>query len=475
MKTQDKTATQQKANSSSAHTVSTKALQKKAVGVVQKVEPEEEVQQQQSDGTVQKMDAPELDEEHPVGVTQQKHQQAEVNAIPVQRQENKTGMPDNLKSGIENLSGMSMDHVKVHYNSSQPAQLNALAYAQGSDIHVAPGQEKHLPHEAWHVVQQAQGRVQPTTQMKAGVPVNDDPGLEHEADVMGDKALSAPGISTLSAVAQPKKNYSLVPPVVQKRVAIAIRDKAAEDDAVILSNIAYATSYAGGSVVDLGGSADFSTMNHGEDLMIVEHGSPGGIQGGFNASVIAGILTDDADEAGGRKKSIPKTIAGISLLSCFAADPKIPGSVNTSLVAGLASELSQRGYDIVVDGKFGPALSSVATGERSVKSDSHSKAQYFTIQNTMVKKYGFDNGEQVDARYIPMIGIDTIVKIKTGSKILEENGFTPASMSVEEKSQEIARIMTPFYIDLIATASASLYDEFKGEQYAYKDTIHNYL
>jgi FKBP-type peptidyl-prolyl cis-trans isomerase len=34
---------------------------------------------------------------------------------------NNTGLPDNLKSGIESLSGMSMDHVKVHYNSSQPA------------------------------------------------------------------------------------------------------------------------------------------------------------------------------------------------------------------------------------------------------------------------------------------------------------------------------------------------------------------
>jgi hypothetical protein len=191
MKTQDKTTTHQKEHASSAHTVSSKALQKKAVGVVQKVEPEEEVQQHQSDGTVQKMEAPELDEEHPEGVMQQKHQQTEVNAFPVQRQENKTGMPDQLKSGIENLSGMSMDHVKVHYNSSQPAQLNALAYAQGSDIHIAPGQEKHLPHEAWHVVQQAQGRVQATTQMKTGVAVNDDPGLEHEADVMGDKALSA--------------------------------------------------------------------------------------------------------------------------------------------------------------------------------------------------------------------------------------------------------------------------------------------
>ncbi|MBC3812164.1 DNA/RNA non-specific endonuclease [Undibacterium aquatile] len=114
----------------------------------------------------------------------------------VQRQEqvaarpNNTGLPNQLKSGIESLSGMSMDHVKVHYNSSQPAQLNALAYAQGSDIHVAPGQEQHLPHEAWHVVQQAQGRVKPTMQMKGGVPVNDDVGLETEADVMGAKALS---------------------------------------------------------------------------------------------------------------------------------------------------------------------------------------------------------------------------------------------------------------------------------------------
>lgn len=102
--------------------------------------------------------------------------------------ENLTGMPDNLKSGIESLSGYSMDDVRVHYNSSKPAQLQALAYAQGTDIHIAPGQEQHLPHEAWHVVQQKQGRVQPTTQLQ-GVNVNDNEGLEKEADVMGGKAV----------------------------------------------------------------------------------------------------------------------------------------------------------------------------------------------------------------------------------------------------------------------------------------------
>ena len=101
---------------------------------------------------------------------------------------NETGLPDNLKAGVESLSGFSLDNVRVHYNSSKPATVQALAYTQGTDIHVAPGQEKHLPHEAWHVAQQMAGRVAPTTSVN-GMPVNDNAALEHEADVMGEKAL----------------------------------------------------------------------------------------------------------------------------------------------------------------------------------------------------------------------------------------------------------------------------------------------
>ncbi|WP_261639901.1 DUF4157 domain-containing protein [Erwinia mallotivora] len=106
----------------------------------------------------------------------------------VQRQPNKTGLPDNLKSGMENISGMSLDHVRVHYNSAKPATVQAHAYAQGSDIHLASGQEKHLPHELGHVVQQSQGRVSATTSV-AGMAVNDSPALEHEADVLGGRAV----------------------------------------------------------------------------------------------------------------------------------------------------------------------------------------------------------------------------------------------------------------------------------------------
>ncbi|OAQ38545.1 hypothetical protein A5893_14080 [Pedobacter psychrophilus] len=118
-----------------------------------------------------------------------KKQKNTIPSSPIQKQENTTGLPDQLKEGVENLSGYSLDDVKVHYNANQPAQLQAYVYAQGSDINLEANQEKHLPHEAWHVVQQKQGRVKSTMQMRGELIVNDDEGLEKEADVMGNKAL----------------------------------------------------------------------------------------------------------------------------------------------------------------------------------------------------------------------------------------------------------------------------------------------
>ena len=136
---------------------------------------------------------------------------------------NKTGMPDLLKSGIENISGMDLSGVRVHYNSAKPAQLNALAYTQGQDIEVGPGQEHHLLHEGWHVVQQMQGRVKPTMQA-IGVSINDDADLEHEADVMSAKALqiaSSDQVATSSMLLQRRKGVEslFAVPLVSKQVA----------------------------------------------------------------------------------------------------------------------------------------------------------------------------------------------------------------------------------------------------------------
>jgi len=159
-------------------------LQMKREGTLQRQEEEEELLQGRFDPAQRLAD----EEEEPL--------QARADAGPAPDAHvaaaGPGGLPAGLRSGIEALSGMDMSDVQVHGGSSKPAEIHALAYTQGNEIHVAPGQEQHLPHEAWHVVQQRQGRVQPTLQV-AGVDVNDDAGLEAEADRMGARAQQFPG------------------------------------------------------------------------------------------------------------------------------------------------------------------------------------------------------------------------------------------------------------------------------------------
>ena len=117
--------------------------------------------------------------------------------MPAQKKENKTGMPDVVKVGMEAAHNADFSDVRIHPSSSKAPEVGALAYTQGTDIHFAPGQfspdtgsgKSLLGHELTHVVQQRQGRVQPTTEVN-GMPVNDNPALEKEADVLGKKASS---------------------------------------------------------------------------------------------------------------------------------------------------------------------------------------------------------------------------------------------------------------------------------------------
>jgi hypothetical protein len=129
--------------------------------------------------------------------------------VPGSPSPNRTGLPDGLKAGIESLSGMDLSDVRVNFNSDKPARVSAHAYAQGSQIHLGPGQERHLAHEAWHVVQQKQGRVRPTMQLKTGVSINDDASLEREADAVGARAASimSPGATFLGEQSIPIQRY----------------------------------------------------------------------------------------------------------------------------------------------------------------------------------------------------------------------------------------------------------------------------
>jgi len=90
-------------------------------------------------------------------------------------------LPDYLREKFEKKSGLPMDDVRVHYNSDKPEQLGALAYTQGTEVFVGPGQESNLPHELTHVIQQKQGVVQSTRSIGA-YNINDSPHLEQDAE-----------------------------------------------------------------------------------------------------------------------------------------------------------------------------------------------------------------------------------------------------------------------------------------------------
>ena len=115
--------------------------------------------------------------------------------VAQRKTDNQTGIPDEVKQRMESSFDTDFSSVRVHPDSSKAPDVGALAFPQGTDIHFAPGQFKPdtsagqqlLGHELTHVIQQAEGRVQPTTEI-AGMSVNDDVSLEHEADVLGAKA-----------------------------------------------------------------------------------------------------------------------------------------------------------------------------------------------------------------------------------------------------------------------------------------------
>jgi hypothetical protein len=196
-----------------------------------------------------------------------------------------SGLPAQLKSGVEALSGFPMDDVRVSYNSPAPARVGALAYAKGNQIHVGPGQEQHLPHEAWHVVQQKQGRVKPTLQAK-GFVVNDNPSLEAEADTMGQRAAQLKTTSDLSPgpVYAPVSQYA---GVMQRKIGLEFQAV----KSILLKNITTNKKRLGGVKNEFNVEGDDAT----------EKGKPPDLE----------IVTVAVDETPEGRKQLIKTMTNV--------------------------------------------------------------------------------------------------------------------------------------------------------------------
>lgn len=134
---------------------------------------------------------------------------------PKQQGPNLTGIPTQMKMDFERRSGLSFDDVRVHYNSDKPTRIGALAYTQGTQVYMAPGQERHLGHELGHVIQQKSFRVPPTSWIN-GQPVNDSPALECQADILSGFPC---------AISHPEDGRWMQYPIQKLSIQISVGDK----------------------------------------------------------------------------------------------------------------------------------------------------------------------------------------------------------------------------------------------------------
>lgn len=110
-------------------------------------------------------------------------------------------LPPSLLRLATKFFGGDFSDVRL-YVGPQPGRMGALAFTMGSQIHIAPEEDRPftqrwlqlLGHELTHVVQQREGRARNPN--GRGVVVLRDEALEQEADRMGDAfAAAATGLS----------------------------------------------------------------------------------------------------------------------------------------------------------------------------------------------------------------------------------------------------------------------------------------
>ena len=142
----------------------------------------------------------------------QKSEDASSNERMLNKNSSPGSGPNSLPSGRNDILNSMGDafqsnfsDVNIHENSSQAENLGAEAFTQGSDVHFAPGRfqpdtsegKELLGHELTHVLQQKEGRVTGNKNIQ-GFNVNDNAGLEKEADVMGARAARGQSIKSFN-------------------------------------------------------------------------------------------------------------------------------------------------------------------------------------------------------------------------------------------------------------------------------------
>lgn len=150
-------------------------------------------------------------------------------------------LPDPVQAKMEQSMGADFSGVQMFKDSEKASSVGANAFAQGNEVHFAPGQFKTdqagqelIGHELAHVVQQREGRVSANTSV-GGKPVNDDKGLEQEADDKG--RLAAKADAPLQGKAQGGEGGEVAAPVLQGSfISFALKAGAKKGSKAMLKN-----------------------------------------------------------------------------------------------------------------------------------------------------------------------------------------------------------------------------------------------
>ncbi|MFM7203437.1 MAG: DUF4157 domain-containing protein [Myxococcota bacterium] len=193
-----------------------------------------------SDAVVQQKATVEAPHSEPASAAT-RHQDSRSSGNPLQ---------DSVRDKMEGAFGADFSSVRVHTDGQADA-IGAQAFTQGDDIHFGQGQyapenssgQELLGHELTHVLQQRAGRVSTTTQAR-GLELNDDAGLEKEADLLGAQAaqgqvIQVPGHSRQETLAAPVVQAKFLPgqgpiqlkgkpvtPAVLKKVEALLQERA---------------------------------------------------------------------------------------------------------------------------------------------------------------------------------------------------------------------------------------------------------
>jgi hypothetical protein len=153
-----------------------------------------------------------------------------------------------IKAAAEAFFSTELSDVELHFDRL-PAALDAVAFARGNHVHLDAEPSgvfsrrdlEILGHELTHVIQQRQGRVEANLTIH-GIPANQDPALEAEAEEMGRRfSYGGPSLLPRLPLSQSHppilqrflsvggKLYSALPPMTAKGSAVLKLIRGGED------------------------------------------------------------------------------------------------------------------------------------------------------------------------------------------------------------------------------------------------------